>query len=144
VWAKRVSIAGLVVYAVLSVTDFVQTYALIESTGGVVYEANPVAAGWLDQYGWTGLAVYKAAAVLLVVGTIGLLVRRRPPAAVALTVAACLAVGFVTLRSHHYVTAAELEHLGDDPSLVEWKPRLVRTPDRPFVPASAGAPFSDA
>ena len=125
-WAKRVCIAGLAVYAVLSVTDFVQTYALIESTGGRVYEANPVAAGWLHDYGWSGLAVFKAGAVAVVFGVIAILARRRPKAGVGVVVAACLSLVYVTLYSHGLVTAKELDHppTYDDPPAVTFK--LVR------------------
>src|SRR5205085_4495748 len=110
VWAKRVCIAGLAVYAVLSVTDFVQTYSLIETTGGQVYEANPVAAGWLHNYGWSGLAIFKAGAVAVVAGVIAILARRRPKAGAGVVVAACLSLVYVTLYSHGLVTAKELDH----------------------------------
>jgi len=57
VTTKRLALLGLGFYAVLSVVDFVFTFALIRLSGGAAYEANPVAAAWLDRFGWPGLAV---------------------------------------------------------------------------------------
>ena len=48
----------LAVFAALSATDFVQTYTLIHTGGGRVYEANPVAASILNACGWWGWLVW--------------------------------------------------------------------------------------
>jgi hypothetical protein len=124
VQAKRICVAGLLIFAVLSATDFVQTYALIKLTGGVVTEANPVAATWLDLFGWSGLAVFKAAAVLVVIGAVAVLASRRPLAGIGVTAAACLTLTCVTMRSHEMVKADEWYH-ADDPALVEWAPTVI-------------------
>ena len=97
---RSVTVAGLALFAVLSVTDFLQTFALIETSGGRVVEGNPVAAEWLDRYGWVGLAAFKAASMLVVVGVIFVLARRRPPAGALVAAFGCLALISVTTYSH--------------------------------------------
>ena len=64
-WFKRICAAGLAVFLALSLTDFVQTFALITGSDGAVYEANPIADAWLAKHGWTGLAAFKAGIVLV-------------------------------------------------------------------------------
>lgn len=56
----------LAVFALLGVADLGLTWKLIHSGHGHVYESNPVAGAWLECYGWTGLAVFKTLAMLLV------------------------------------------------------------------------------
>src|SRR5260370_17556700 len=70
----RIAIALLLL---LNAADFALTRFLCAGETGV-YEANPVAAWWLLNYGWLGLAGFKLATVLLVVGIATLLMRRRP------------------------------------------------------------------
>ncbi|MFO0849341.1 MAG: hypothetical protein U0871_12425 [Gemmataceae bacterium] len=102
---SRVTVAGLAVFAALSATDFMQTFALVETTGGRVVEGNPVAAEWLDRYGWAGLAAFKAASVLVVCGVIFLLARHRPPAGALVTAVGCLALISVTTYSHNLLAS---------------------------------------
>lgn len=103
-WSK-VTVAGLAVFAALSATDFMQTFALVETTGGRVVEGNPVAAEWLDRYGWTGLAVFKAASMLVVCGVIFLLARHRPSAGALVAAVGCLALIGVTTYSHNLLAS---------------------------------------
>src|SRR5260370_15050729 len=70
----RIAIALLLL---LNAADFALTRFLCAGETGV-YEANPVAAWWLLNYGWLCLAGFKPATVLLVVGIATLLMRRRP------------------------------------------------------------------
>jgi hypothetical protein len=70
----RIAIALLLL---LNAADFALTRFLCAGETGV-YEANPVAAWWLLHYGWLGLAGFKFATVLLVVGIATVLMRRRP------------------------------------------------------------------
>jgi hypothetical protein len=92
-------LAGLTLFVALSVTDFAQTYALIQTSDGSVYEANPVAAVWLDRYGWDGLAVFKAVTVAVLVGAVLLLARRSRWAATGVMGFACVTVLSVALHS---------------------------------------------
>lgn len=102
---SRLTVAGLAVFAALSATDFMQTFALVETTGGRVVEGNPVAAEWLDRYGWAGLAAFKAASVLVVCGVIALLARHRPPAGALVAAVGCLALVSVTTYSHNLLAS---------------------------------------
>jgi hypothetical protein len=52
------------VFVLLSLSDWVLTWAVIRNGLGHVYESNPVAAWFLHCQGWAGLALYKAAMVL--------------------------------------------------------------------------------
>lgn len=97
---KRFCILVLGLFVALSVCDLVLTYALVEGSGGAVYEANPVAAEWLADHGWLGLTIFKAGAVFIVVGSVALIVRHRPAVGAAVACAACLATAAVNLHSH--------------------------------------------
>lgn len=97
--AGRLYRGALAVFVALSVTDFVQTYFLIHNGGGAVYEANPVAAPWLERYGWDGLAAYKLGAVLIVVGAVVAMAQRDRRVAVGVAALGCAAVLSVTLYS---------------------------------------------
>lgn len=96
---KRVLLIGLAAFTGLSLIDFTQTAALINGSEGRVYEANPVAAAWLESYGWHGLAAFKVGACLLFVGSVALLARRRPRVGAGLTLLGCLALLAVTCYS---------------------------------------------
>jgi hypothetical protein len=104
---KRVCILTLALFVALSACDFALTYLLVEGSGGEVYEANPVAAPWLADHGWMGLAAFKLTAVLVVIGAVGLIARRKPAIGVAVACAACLATAVVNLHSHRLLAAAE-------------------------------------
>jgi hypothetical protein len=97
---KLLCLAGLVCYALLSAADYVLTSALIESSDGVVYESNPVAAALLDTHGWKGLAAFKIAGVLAFLLSVGILILKRPKLAVGLIAAGCAVLLSVTTYSH--------------------------------------------
>lgn len=98
--ARRYCLYGLVVFALLSVVDFVTTAALLLTKPGG-YEANPVAAAWLDRYGWRGLAGFKSLSVLVVLLALGMVCRRRPKAGAAAVTVACAALLAVAVYSRH-------------------------------------------
>lgn len=100
---------GLGLYAVLSALDFSLTHTLIEGSAGAAVESNPVAAVWLEQYGWVGLAAYKVGMVVVFLAAVGLLVPRRPRAAVGLIAVGCSALLGVTTYSQGLISAAEKE-----------------------------------
>jgi len=106
---KRFCILTMMLFVTLSVCDLVFTYLLVEGSGGDIYEANPVAAGWLSNHGWVGLAIFKAAAVLVVIGSVALIVRKRPALGVAVACIACLATGAVNMHSHRLLAEAEMD-----------------------------------
>lgn len=100
---NRFWLAGLAVFALLSVTDFVQTYALIVRGEGSVYEANPIANAWLENHGWTGLAAFKLGAVAVFAGAAILLAFRRPRAGAGVLALGCLALLSVTLYNNRLI-----------------------------------------
>ncbi|MBX9581591.1 MAG: DUF5658 family protein [Gemmataceae bacterium] len=100
---NRLWLAGLAIFVALSAADFTQTYALIHTGDGAVYEANPVAAPWLERYGWHGLAVYKLAAVLVVAGVVVVLAGRNRRAAAGVAGMGCAALLAVTLYSRDLI-----------------------------------------
>jgi hypothetical protein len=103
--ARKVCIAGLVLFVALSITDFVQTYVLVETGGGRVREGNPVAAEWLGRFGWRGLAFFKFGTVAIVVGVVVLLMARNHDRIAAWVAGfACVAALGVTLYSRHLLT----------------------------------------
>lgn len=103
VTAKRLCLFGLGFYAVLSVVDFVFTFALIRLSGGTAYESNPVAAAWLDRYGWSGLAVFKALVVLIFAGSVAVILCRRPQVAAGVVTLGCAVLLWVTAYSHDMI-----------------------------------------
>jgi len=82
-------------FVALSVLDLCLTYYLIEIQGTSFYEANPIAAGVLVNWGWWGLAGYKVASAGTVVA-VGIFVgRRRPRLGRGLFAVACPVVAVV-------------------------------------------------
>jgi hypothetical protein len=102
--AKTYTLAAVVVYICLGAIDFIDTYVLIERGDGTVYESNPLAARWLKDYGWKGLAVYKILATALLVVPVLLLRVKRPQTAAILATVACLTLLAVTLYSRNLLT----------------------------------------
>ncbi len=87
------------VFVLLSLSDLALTWWLLEYSGRVVCEANPVADWWLSRYGWLGLAGFKATMVLLVIVLAAIIARRRPHAAGRILGFACAALVLVVLHS---------------------------------------------
>jgi len=58
----------------------------------------------LKQYGWSGLAIYKAATTLVVVASVLIILRHKPRLAAAVATMACLLVLAVALYSHNLLT----------------------------------------
>jgi hypothetical protein len=97
--ARTLSRWKLALFVGLSVADFLLTWWLISSTGGIVYESNPVAGWLLSRYGWPGLAAFKGLAATTVIGSaVTLCLCRRPSGERVLTFA-CSATGGVVLYS---------------------------------------------
>src|SRR5262245_6912450 len=90
---------GLGRYAALSVADLLLTRTLLTANTDA-FESNPVAALWLEQYGWIGLAVFKAASVVVFAGAVLLLLSRRPAVAAGVVSLGCGVLMWVTTYSH--------------------------------------------
>jgi hypothetical protein len=89
----------LFLYAVLSLLDLVLTYRLMQSSGGHVYESNPIANAWLSKYGWAGLTAFKMASMGLVSMAAILISVRHPQMGARVLTFACSAVAAVVLYS---------------------------------------------
>jgi hypothetical protein len=89
----------LPLFAALSLADLLLTCWLLRRPTGEFYEANPVARWWLMQFGWAGLAGFKAVVVLLVACLCGLIARRRPQAARRVLGFGCAVSAVVVLYS---------------------------------------------
>lgn len=98
VWPLIIGL-GLILYAFLSVVDWLMTFTLLQSDPSA-FEANPFAAACLEQYGWKGLALYKTAGVGVFVAAVCLIARRRPPVAIGVIVLGCGILGIVTSYTH--------------------------------------------
>jgi hypothetical protein len=125
--------AGLGLYTLLSVADWMLTFALLRIHPGAV-ESNPLAAACLDLHGWRGLALYKLGGVLVFAGAAVLILRRRPAIAAGVVSLGCGALLWVTVYSHGLLCQAhrEVEERAQD---VAWRnakpPRGVAGSDIP-------------
>jgi hypothetical protein len=89
----------LALFALLSLADLALTRYLLETRGLAVSESNPLAAWWLERFGWLGLTGFKLAMMALAAG-LGLMVyRRRPVAGHRVLGFGCAAVAAVVLYS---------------------------------------------
>jgi hypothetical protein len=88
-----------IMFVLLSLADLALTWWLLSSSAGGVYEANPLANWLLARHGWLGLAGFKTAMVVLVIGLVGLIARTRPRAAGRVLGFGCAAVAVVVLYS---------------------------------------------
>ncbi|MBA4065949.1 MAG: hypothetical protein C0501_19970 [Isosphaera sp.] len=100
--------AGLGLYAGLSVADWALTFALLK-TNPLAFESNPLAAACLEEHGWGGLAVFKAAGVAVFAGAVVLLARRRPPVAAGVVAVGCAVLLAVTGYSHRLLAQSDPE-----------------------------------
>lgn len=142
---KRLSLAILPIFIALSIADYLQTYALLEVTNGRVVEGNPIAAAFLDQHGWHGLAMFKLGSVVAVIAVIAILAKRRPPAGAFVAVLGCVALLWVNLHSrnllaepvhqqHHYEERLS-EEFHDQLPPHDLDPIPARKDGRFFLPA---------
>jgi hypothetical protein len=90
---------GLVLFVGLSGVDWLMTFTLLQSDPSA-FEANPLAAACLERYGWSGLAVYKTAGVVVFVVAVSLIARRRPPVALGVVGIGCGMLIVVTSYTH--------------------------------------------
>jgi hypothetical protein len=89
----------LSLYTLLSISDLFLTRRLVQQSGGLFYECNPIANAWLNAYGWAGLAGFKVAAMLLVAAATAYISLRRPRTGGHVLRFACCAVAVVVAYS---------------------------------------------
>ncbi len=107
--ARSICLLGIGLYSLLSIADFVLTYTLIETSESGVYESNPVAAAYLENHGWLGLAMFKLGGVTVFVGAVGLLTARRPRLAAGVIGLGCAVLLGVTSYSYNLLKDARRE-----------------------------------
>lgn len=97
--SMRFAVTILAVFVGLSVADLYLTWALLSTPDSEIIENNPLAASVLAQSGWTGLTVYKLAAVLLIGGIAVYLVRLQRRTGELLLIFACGAQAAIVMSS---------------------------------------------
>lgn len=107
-----------VVFVFLGVADLFLTWKLIHTSDGQVLESNPVAAWWLDTYGWGGMAAFKGGMILLIGGLAASIAFLRPRTSELLLVFACGAQSTVVVYSVFLMRLAEAPDAGPLPNLV--------------------------
>jgi hypothetical protein len=124
---------GMGLFALLSATDWLMTFALLRANPSAV-EANPLAAACLDLYGWDGLALYKLGGVVVVLGAVGLIARRRPVVAAGVLALGCSVLMSVTVYTHDLICESRRE-AREDAEDVAWP--------KPVKGDRAGSPIPD-
>jgi hypothetical protein len=96
---RKIPLGRLALYVTLSFLDLVLTGVVLRYSNGRIYESNPIAGAWLEDYGWRGLVTFKVL-MLLLVSLVSIFVStRNPRAGTRLLTFACLVVGLVVLYS---------------------------------------------
>ncbi|MBP3955882.1 hypothetical protein J8F10_11355 [Gemmata sp. G18] len=116
---------GLGVFVLLSAADWVFTFTLLRTHPSAI-ESNPLAAACLEQYGWNGLAVYKAFGVLALILSVVLILRRRPVVAAGVVTFGCAALLSVTTYSHQML--CDLNREARELKQTEWPQNELRAP----------------
>ena len=106
---KTFCLLALGLYAVLSIVDFVLTFALLQLSDGLAYESNPLAAACLDRHGWYGLAAYKTLFVFIFIGTVAFVTMRKKWVGAALAVYGCAVLVSVVMYSQQLIGEARQE-----------------------------------
>jgi len=99
----EIPLGRMALFTLLSVVDLALTWVLLQYSGGVVYESNPIANALLAHHGWAGMVIFKLSDILLVASIILVLSFFQPRAARRVLTLACLIVGCVTLYSGYLV-----------------------------------------
>jgi hypothetical protein len=107
--AKTFHPGKLSLYLTLSVADLLLTYHLLQQSGGSVYEGNPIANAWLSAYGWAGLILFKAMAVLIAGGAAAFISVYQPQRGGYVLKFACCALALVVLYSFSLVRSLGAE-----------------------------------
>jgi hypothetical protein len=85
-------------FAAMNLSDLVLTWFLLNRNGGA-YERNPVAAWWLEHFGWPGLVGFKAAVAVMAALAVIFIARRNLLAAGSVLAFACAALLGVLIYS---------------------------------------------
>jgi hypothetical protein len=99
----------LFLFAALSLADLALTSLLLQRAEGRAWESNPIAAWWLNRFGWPGLAGFKLATVLVVLSLVLVVSRHRPRSGERLLGFGCSTLLAVVLYSGFLVYGLEAE-----------------------------------
>jgi hypothetical protein len=76
--SKKVFAALLGIMFCLSLLDLFLSWKLIGPDGDQLFEINPIAAWWLHNYGWMGMALFKLGVTVLLGAAMAVIAWRRP------------------------------------------------------------------
>jgi hypothetical protein len=102
------------------------TWRLLSGARPDVYEANPLAAALLEQFGWGGVALLKCGTSALIVLAILLVARRRPRVARRLAAGLCLLLASVVGYSGWLLSRPIDPLVQQLPHMAEEEARLTR------------------
>jgi hypothetical protein len=129
----------LVLFAALTAADLFLTWRLFSVGLSSVSERNPLAAWWLGEFGWPGLAAFKFSTALLT-GTSALAISsRRPRAGCGVLAFGCAVLSGVVLYSSVLLGVAR--ELGDDVRASETAAAEKRRVEQEFATALAYKEF---
>lgn len=133
-------VGGLTVFVLLSFLDLCLTWLLIEQNEGRIFESNPIANAWLAQFGWSGLLLFKLAAMTVVIGAVTIIARYHRVKAALILLFACLTLGGVAFHSKHLLDHPphRSDVIGEEPLMV------IVPPDSCSQSSSAPSPSSRA
>ena len=89
----------LLLFVSLSAADLWLTERLLAHGDGWFYESNPIANAWLHTYGWTGLVIFKATSMAVIMGLCLFISRSSPRASGRVLVFACSRLAVVVVYS---------------------------------------------
>jgi Domain of unknown function (DUF5658) len=104
-------------FILLSGADLFLTWRLLSQRGSTVYESNPLAAWLLDRFGWPGLTLFKAVAVIVVLTATAILCRRSPRVGVRVLTFGCTVLSGVVVYS--FMLAGAARAWDDSPQVAE-------------------------
>lgn len=96
---RKIPLVRLCLYVALSIFDLILTGEVLRLSGGKIYESNPLAQTWLQDYGWPGLVFFKVVMLLLVSSVAVFVSVRKPATGTRLLTFACVVVGLVVVYS---------------------------------------------
>jgi hypothetical protein len=96
---NKTLLIGIVIFLLLSATDFAFTWKLVAAANSDVDEVNPLASWILEQFGWGGLAAYKLTLVSFIAAVVAVIAHRRRHVGEAVMMFGCGAQASVVITS---------------------------------------------
>jgi Domain of unknown function (DUF5658) len=102
-YPRLLPIPGLMLFSILSGCDLLFTWLLLQWPEGKFQESNPLAAAWLQSYGWSGLIIYKAVMATSFLLASLYIAHSQPRKADRMVNAGCLLIGCVLAYSYYLI-----------------------------------------